>query len=135
MFSANEETDDIQTGDLRYLLLPFLQGELLAASAESRLLRLHQATAVYDRSGLPQKAHMLSLTSRTRASGMQVLAAVQMPAAEPGLAQPAGCGGGGAHHGSPARAEDSPLQGGQAAAQRCPGRAGRCAGVPQPLQL
>lgn len=49
LFSANEEADDIQTPDLKYLLLPFLQGELLAGAQEARLLRLQQACVAYDR--------------------------------------------------------------------------------------
>ena len=34
VFSSNEEVDDIATADLKYLLLPYLQGYLLSETHE-----------------------------------------------------------------------------------------------------
>lgn len=48
IFSSNEEVDDIATADLKYLLLPYLQGYLLSGTHErdthKRLASLEEAT-------------------------------------------------------------------------------------------
>ena len=48
IFSSNEEVDDIATADLKYLLLPYLQGYLLSETHErdthKRLASLEEAT-------------------------------------------------------------------------------------------
>ena len=47
IFSSNEEVDDIATADLKYLLLPYLQGHLLSETHErdthKRLASLEEA--------------------------------------------------------------------------------------------
>lgn len=51
VISPNEEVDDINTSDLKYLLVPYYLGELLAAmpSIEGRLKRLKQAVKYFKR--------------------------------------------------------------------------------------
>ena len=48
IFSSNEEVDDIATADLKYLLLPYMQGFLLSDTRETqpqkRLAALEDAT-------------------------------------------------------------------------------------------
>ena len=47
IFSSNEEVDEIATADLKYLLLPYLQGHLLSETHERdtrmRLASLEEA--------------------------------------------------------------------------------------------
>ena len=92
MFSANEEADDIQTPDLKYLLLPFLLGELLAACQEARLSRLQQASGAYDRCAPGLMLRVLSASfclTELHCVLLQVLQALQALAAMPRLAQAA----------------------------------------------
>ena len=56
VFSANEDLEDIQTASLRFLLLHFFRGELLAQTwtAPDRLSALPRALTAYDRcAGMP----------------------------------------------------------------------------------
>ena len=91
VFSANEEADDVQTNDLRYLLLPFFQGELLAAAQEARQLRLRQALAAYDRQARLVVTSVAGTCAVVDARPGQVLALLQTAATQPRLADHARC--------------------------------------------
>ena len=43
MFSPNEDIDDIQTTNLKYLLIPYYQGDSIKRVMENRIMRIQNA--------------------------------------------------------------------------------------------
>ena len=59
ILSSNEEVDDVATADLKYMLLPYMQGHVLS---DTRERDPHKRLAVLEEAG----SHLLRYTRRLR---------------------------------------------------------------------